>query len=169
MVEVHIGAGAVIDLATADDLAKDRKTLLDAIAGGKEAQPLRFTQMGQRLGQSSEPIDLGSPPIGRMWFLVAITVTGKDPWESLGGGALCALCVGDYTAFHLGHVRIPAITIPQCRATASDGIWVYPNESVYMLTFSLGATQQISVNLQVEEWRQSDICMSNPGQSPLYA
>jgi hypothetical protein len=147
--EVHLGAGAVVDLATSDEISKSTSSLVDAITKGSP-QPLRFTQMGQKVGQSTDPIDLGSPPIGRMWFILSLT-----------------LCVGDMAAYHPGHIRVPAIAIPTYRTTSSDGLWVHPNENVYVITGSIPALQQIVVNIQVEEWNQAEISMNKPGFTPL--
>lgn len=163
--EVHLGAGAVVDLATSDEISSSTKSIVDALSSGGP-NPLRFTQMGGRLGQASDPIDLGSPPIGRTWFILSVTATGADPFTTVGGGALFTLCIGDMAAYHPGHVRVPAQPIPTYRTTSSDGLWVHANESVYVLTTLLGVNP-IAVNIQVEEWNTADISMTRPGFTPI--
>jgi hypothetical protein len=102
-----------------------------------------------------------------MWFILSLTVTGTDSFTAVTAPAAVTLCVGDMAAYHPGHIRVPAIAIPTYRTTSSDGLWVHPNENVYVITGSIPALQQIVVNIQVEEWNQAEISMNKPGFTPL--
>lgn len=166
MAQVKLAAGVAVDLATTDDLKASSNSIVDALSGS-DARPIRLTQMGQRLGQFSDPMDLGSPPIGRMWFVLSLTVVSQDAFTNPAGNPLVALCIGDVSGPQLGHIRIPNITVPTYRTTSTRGLWVFPNESVYVLTSAVGATVQIGVTCQIEEWNMADVTMSNPGFTPL--
>jgi hypothetical protein len=165
MVEVHIGAGAVVDLATSDEISKSTSSLVDAITAG-EANPLYLTQQGQRTGQSAEPLYLGSPPMGRLWMVVGLSLSGVDPFLSLPAAAFC-LCVGDANSHSAGAVRMAGLTAPSHRSVGTDALWVQSTDDLYLITNGLTTGQMVQCNVNVQEWNIVDKAMSKAGFTPL--
>jgi hypothetical protein len=165
MAEVHIGAGAVIDLATSDEISKSTKGIVDALTSG-DANPLYLTQQAQRTGQSAEPLYLGSPPMGRMWMVVGVSLSGVDPFLVLSSAAFC-LCVGDANSHSAGAIRMPGLTAPGHRSAGSDAVWVHSTDDLYLITSGLTVGQMIQCNVNVQEWNIVDKSMAKSGLTPL--
>jgi hypothetical protein len=164
VVEVHIGAGAVVDLATSDEISKSTSSLVDALTTG-DANPLYITQMGVRTGQVADPLYLGSPPMGRLWLVVGLALAGTDPFAVVAG-SFC-LCVGDVNNPAAGHVRLPGLTAPLHRSVGTDALWVQSTDDLYLLTSAVGAGVSLICNVNIQEWNIVDKSMAKAGFTPL--
>lgn len=265
--------GAEIDVATGDELAGAKGAILSSLAGSQEPRPIRLTMAGAAYGVSPQVIDLGRPPRGRIWGVIACTLVGADsftamtgsgivnttgsvgiaaganatlflsnngdtlsgfdivfappaaafiatitvgnllgtsnivytytvpvggstfserypnPLSAVGPGAqisinvaavaggsagsiiafgqhvtgtpLCSLFVGDISNYGLLQCRVPALNVPSFNTFTSDGLWVHDSESLFIVTNGVLAGAQVAAIAQIEEWRESEISMSD--------
>lgn len=265
--------GAEIDVATGDELSGAKGAILSSLSDSKEPRPLRLTMAGAAYGVSPQVIDLGRPPRGRIWGVIACTLVGADsftaltgsgvsnttgsvgitaaasavlflsnngdtltgfdivfsppaaafvatitvgnllgtsnivytypvpvgggtfserypnPLSSVGPGAqisiavaavvggsagsiiafgqhvtsppLCSFFVGDISNYGLLQCRVPALTVPSFNTFTADGLWVHDSESLFIVTNGVAAGSQVAAVAQIEEWRESEISMSD--------
>jgi hypothetical protein len=158
--DLELAAGVAVKLAS-DDVAAIGGSVVDALSGSA-ANPLHLVRTGVTLGASPQIIDLGSPPTGRLWNLLYICLLGTDAFTALAPGAV-AVCVGDPANFGVSSVRIPAMSVPQMR-TVDSGMWVRSQENLFVLTNAIvSTTQSVIATVELEEWREADVTMNNPG------
>lgn len=166
MAVVKLAVGAELDLATGDEL----KDATDSILGrfDKRAKPIYSTMVDSATGNGVQlyPLDLGSPPTGRMWNLRSITVVGNDPFTPPSAATKFAVFFGDAPApgatMSLAQLKIAAQPIPSTYSSGSNALWVRSNESIIVVTNgAFLVTEQLVATAEIQEWRLDDVVMRN--------
>lgn len=166
MAVVKLAVGAELDLATGDEL----KDATDSILGrlDKRVKPIYTTMVDSATGDGVQlfPLDLGSPPVGRMWNLRSITVVGLDAFTAPSAAKFFAVYFGDAPApggtLSLAQLKVANQPIPSTYASGSNALWVHSNENIIVATnAALTATERLVATAEVQEWRVDDVVMRN--------
>lgn len=166
MAIVKLAVGAELDLATGDELKDATDTILGRF--DKRAKPIYTTMVdsGTGNGVTLIPLDLGSPPTGRMWNLRSITVVGADPFTPPTAANKFAVYFGDApgagNTLSLAQLKIANQPVPSTYSSGSNALWVRSNESIIVVTNALlTATESLVATAEIQEWRLDDIIMRN--------
>ena len=156
MALVKIAAGAELDLASGDELAGAKGDILSSLAGKSPPVPLylQFVSSGVGAGAVAQ-LNLGSPPAGRVWNILSITVVGGDDHTAFLTATQFAVYIGPVSLSNLANVKNPA---PGTTNLPTNAVWCHANENVYIQTDrSLAVTEAITAILYVAEWRVGDV------------
>src|SRR6476646_11446220 len=81
MALMTLGLGAEVDIATGDELSAMGDDLTKKILGSAPALPIVFTRPVSVAGRGGiATLIVGSPPVGRLWEVSAVTVMGNSPF-----------------------------------------------------------------------------------------
>lgn len=152
-----LSIGAEVDIATSDELKGAHDDLYKKLRGLAGARPYRSTVAGSTsiTGSTGQVIDLGHPPVGRMWFVGAVTLLGADDHTMTNGAA--ALYIGDSSNVTLAQCEIPGLAVPSYTYLGADGMWVYPSESVFVNLFGFTVGVPVIAKARILEWRAADV------------
>ena len=152
-----LSVGAEVDIATSDELKGAHDDLYKRIKGLAGPKPARNTIAGSTTVTATglQVIDLGHPPVGRMWFVGALTLLGSDDHTLVNGAA--ALYIGDSSNVSLAQCEVPGLAIPSYTYLGADGVWVYPSESVFVNLFAVAVGAAVIAKARILEWRAADV------------
>lgn len=100
-------------------------------------------------------LDIGSPPVGRLWQIRVATLFGNDD-HTVVSSLTMALYVADPLNPSLAGLLVTGLAVPSTTFFPDTCLWCHPNENVILVS-SGSVTQQIGVNVQIEEWREHEI------------
>lgn len=154
--EARIALGATLDIASSEELDDAKSEIL-----GEFRKPLPKPNFGVRTEAGLMPasgalvLDLGSPPAGRLWNILAITTYGDDDATTVAN-ARVALYTGNPDNVGLADLLVPALVVPTYADFAHGVLWCYSSENLVCRVTSAAANVQVGVNIQVAEWKEVD-------------
>jgi hypothetical protein len=102
-------------------------------------------------------LDVGSPPTGRMWQVIGITLFGTDDHTAVAT-VVGAVYIGNANQLSLSSMVVPNLVFPSYQQLSDKVLWVHPNENLCVQTSVAGtAGQQYGVNFSILEWRDHEI------------
>lgn len=159
---IQLNAGAEVDIATGDELKNGLAGLEDKL-DKRAPRPtyLSFTQ--QRLG--SGVIVVGSPPSGRIWNIVNVTLVGNDDTTVVANARAAVYVDSQEGNLSLANCRIPGLIVPAFTTISKGTLWAHSEGAVVVnVTGAVAATDQVVATVSVLEWREADIEDHAPGR-----
>ena len=158
MALARIQLGAEVDIASRDELDSGLDGLYDRLTSRKAPRPFYSERVASGLMPSSGGLvlDLGRPPVSRVWNVTAITTYGSDDASTVAN-AKAALYFGDISNLGLSQLVIPALTVPTFLSITKGVLWVHSSASLLVNATGASAGAQIGVNVRILEWREEDI------------
>jgi|SRR5882757_62024 len=137
-------------------LHKPKPTYLRRTASFNTATPMAMGAGGGFLNQSGGiTLDIGSPPVGRLWQIRVATLFGNDD-HTVVSSLTMAMYVADPLNPSLAGLLVTGMAVPSTTFFPDTCLWCHPNENIILVS-SVAVTQQIGVNVQIEEWREPEI------------
>jgi hypothetical protein len=103
-------------------------------------------------------LDLGSPPVGRIWNLRSISVFGADAFTVPSGSTEFAVYFGDIAGVSFAQLKMCNKAIPQTVTSSSDAYWCHANENIIVQTNGAPANGvNLTATAEIVEWRTADI------------
>lgn len=145
--ELRLAGGAVIDLATREDLAAEMAAIRDVL----ERPHGRF----QRASNGKAPlaanhafaISLGKPPAGMLWLVQYVLLMGDDPTNTttianVRAGVFVGSSGPDSSILNAAQLDapgciVPALSVPSLTAVPDKTV-VHTNEELYAVFFGTG-------------------------------
>lgn len=125
---------------------------------GEKPKPLYLRRAAAVLSDGSHlnVLDLGSPPVGRIWCVTFISLYGADD-HTVVAAVSGAVYTGDPNSLSLMGLVIPVLAFPSSTQISDDVLWVHANENLCVQTSASGAAgQQFGANAVVQEWRDHE-------------
>lgn len=164
--EVTFDIGATVDIATGKEVADGIGGLRDELRGRKEPKPLYSTRASSLIIPAANEqtfMDLGSPPVGRMWNVLGITLAGTDSYTNVANAVASVFC-GDSDLPSLIGLKVTGLTVPGTYTVSDKVFWCHSSENLVIgISGAVTAGQQIIALAHVAEWRECDV-MSNNGK-----
>jgi hypothetical protein len=159
-VQVRLSLGSEVDIVSGKELTDGLSTLGERLLG---KEPIRATY-SFRPGADVMPaagaltIDLGRPPIGRMWNLLGVTTFGADDATTTANAKVAVYC-GDVQSPTMVQLKIPALVVPVFQSVTKSVLWCMDSETLFARVTGAIATAPIGVIVHIAEWRERDIVM----------
>lgn len=150
---VELEASINLGVAIGDKLDKLHTALTKP-----DPKPLYFQVGAGRVGGGGLP--LGRPPAGKMWNLLSMTITGNDDHTTLANVLVALYIGGDPFNLNLMQCVVPAQAVPSFQTFSKGTIWVHTETLVANISGSGTGNNNIQVNLNVAEWKVTDISSS---------
>lgn len=152
---VHLNLGAEVDVASGDEL-REGLAGLESKLGKTPPRPTYLSFSGAKFGASN--IIVGSPPVGRIWNILSLTLVGNDDTTTIAN-ARCAMYVDSQEqSLALNNCRVPGLTVPSYVTFSKGTLWAHADGSVIVnVTGAVAATDQVVATITVAEWREGDI------------
>ena len=160
MALMTLGLGAEVDIATGDELSAMGDDLTKKILGSAPALPIVFTRPVSVAGSGGiATLIVGSPPVGRLWEVSAVTVMGNSPFGAIPSPAgFLALYAGNAAAPGVASVLMTHLPIPSTTFPSADCIYCHSNQELFLTTdAALNVPDNITVIVGLKEWREADI------------
>jgi hypothetical protein len=178
-VEIAVAGGAVIDLASTQDLRQHHDRIVDALKRGPFAHFQRLAG-SEESGAGPLLIDLGTPPSGMIWLPQWVNVFGADAFMGASNASIANVSAAVFAgslpleaALKIGppvtgpawsDVIVPGILVPSS-FSMPDKSPVFPNEHLYVLFggsgLAAGSTGQYWATAGVLEGPFSDEFLSS--------
>ena len=100
-------------------------------------------------------LDLGSPPVGRLWQIRVATIFGNDD-HTVVSATTMAMYTADPLNPSLATLLVTGLAIPSTTFFPDTCLWAHPSENIILVS-SQAVNQQVGVNIQVEEWREREV------------
>lgn len=158
MALLQLAGGVELDIATGAELSKHTEALSSLI--GKDPKPLFLGLVSSVAGSGGiVTLDVGSPPVGRVWNVVAVTLVGNNDHGSIPSPAgFAAMYFGDPfnpSLANLQHVKIP---LPSTVYPSTGALWCPAGQRVFFQSdLAVNAPDSLTVVVQVAEWRTADV------------
>jgi len=104
-------------------------------------------------------LDIGSPPVGRLWQIRVATIFGTDD-HTVVSGATMSLYVADPLNPSLAGLLVTGLAVPSTTFFPDTCLWGHANENIILVS-NIAVTQQIGVNVQIEEWREHEVSQNS--------
>lgn len=144
--EVTLAGGAVVDIASREDVAEHHRRLEQLLEGKKSKARLERLRTGKAATATPVVLDLGRPPMGLVWLPQYATAWGNDAFTSVSNVAWVlfagplpsgnpALAVGPPVAgLDQGDPILTGgnsgISVPSTQSVP-DQVVVYPQDNLY--------------------------------------
>lgn len=156
---VTLGLGAEVDIASGAEVKEMGDGLLSAFKGDRQPKAIRFVRTASlaSTGSGRQVMDLGSPPVGSEWHLIALTSFGNDDTTAVTGVRGALYTGGSVVNLSLANLLIPGLSFPGFYPLADSELYVQAQEQLLVATDLPGtAGQNFGVNIRLEEWRIVD-------------
>lgn len=164
MVEIQLGVGASVDIASGDEISERFDGLEGILKGKRVPLPIRTDRSAAysvAAGGGEQYVSLGKPPTGRLWEVTGITVCGADSSTSVAT-AKVAIYFGDSYFPPLTGLRVPNLAVPSFLAVGSNVLWCQSNEEIVAgISGTSPVGTIISVNVTLNEWVAAEVSAHN--------
>lgn len=157
--EVKLDLGATIDVATKGEIAECLDDFKKDIFSQRRARPLFSHAVGAGViaADGTLSLDLGSPAVGRIWNVTAVTIFGPDD-NTVVANAKCALYFGDPDRAGIMGLVMPGQAIPFYAAFGTDVYWCHSQENVVAVVSGTGiAGTQVGVRVMYADWPEAAV------------
>lgn len=152
---VHLDFGAEVDIASGDEL-RDGLSGLESKLGKTPPRPTYLSFTGARFGAGQ--IVIGSPPVGRIWNLLSLTLTGNDDATTVANAKVALYVDSQEQNVSLNNCRVPNLTVPSYATFSKGTVWAHSDGAVIAnVSGTVAATDQVVATICVAEWREGDI------------
>lgn len=158
----HLQLGAELDIASGKEVEEGFASLA-AKLGKVPPRPTYLSFSASRLGAGV--IVLGSPPSGRIWNVVTVTLVGNDDTTVVANARVAVYVDSQEGNLSLANCRIPGLAVPAFTAISKGTLWAHSNGAVMAnVSGAVATTDQVVATISVLEWRESDIEDITPGR-----
>lgn len=166
MALVKLQLGGELDIATADELSAMGDKIVGCLPGQQEPPlpvPLTLADSANAVvppaGSSVvATLRFPPPPVGRMYTLVALTLTGTDDRTAPPSNVIAAVYIGRYDNPSLGMLVEGAISpLPKTFYYPRKSLRVHQGDTPFVLFYGGTVGQPLSATLRVLSWRNGDI------------
>lgn len=122
-------------------------------------QPLQLAFTGSdSVSEGAGVIRIGRPPVGRIWNITSVTVTGADDHTAVTGVSVALYVDSDPANLGLGQARVVGLALPSYQFISRGTLWAHSTGDVCANIQGSGAGgQQVNVSIGVAEWREGDV------------
>lgn len=152
---MQLAIGAELDIASGAELAGKTDALAKLIERGP-ARPLYLPLSASATGTGGiVTLNVGAPPVGRMWNVLAVTFIGNNDHGSVSSPVgFCAMYFGDAANPSLAQAQHVKIPLPSTVYPASEALWCPAGQQVFFVTdAAVNAPDNVTVNVVVAEYR----------------
>jgi hypothetical protein len=159
-VHMRLALGSEVDIVSGPELTEGLHGLGERLLGKEPIRPTYSFRPGADLMPAAGPLklDLGRPPVGRMWNLLGVTTFGADDATTTASAKVAIYC-GDIQNVSLVQLKIPALVVPVFQSVTKSVLWCMDSETLFASVTGAAATSPIGVIVHVAEWREADIVM----------
>lgn len=157
--DIRLALGAEVDVVSSKELDAGLDSLGDKILGKQRALPIysfRTQSDVMPVGGGALVLDLGCPPTGRMWNIMAVTTFGSDD-ATVVANAKVALYCGDASNPSLVSLKIPAMIVPSFQSVTQKVLWCLDRESLFARVTGAAVAAQVGVVVTIAEWKECDV------------
>lgn len=157
--EVKLAMGAAVDIASGKELTDGLDSLGERILGGSQRPYPTLTYRPKAdVMPTAGPLtlDLGKPPVGRMWNIMGVTTYGVDDATTTANAKVALYC-GDSANVTLFQLKIPALVVPSFLSITKGVLWCLDSESLFASVTGAAASAPIGINVHIAEWREVDV------------
>lgn len=152
---MQLQLGAEVDIASGDELTSGLAGIEDKL-GRKPPRPTWLSFTGSRLGAGV--IVVGSPPVGRIWNVLTLTLVGNDDATVVANAAAALYVDSTEGNLSLANCRVPALVVPAFQAFSKGTLWAHSDGSLIVnVSGAVAATDQVVATVSVAEWREGDV------------
>lgn len=160
MALMTLGLGAEVDLATGDELKSLGDDLTGKILGTQDPKPIVFSRPASVAGVGAiATLVIGSPPVGRIWEISAITVVGNSPFGPIVSPAgFLALFAGNSAGPSIAQVLCTHLGIPSTTFPSAETLYCHSNQELFLTTdAAVNAPDSVTAIVSIKEWREADV------------
>lgn len=160
---MQLSAGAELDIASGAELAGHTDQLAKLIGRGA-ARPLYLDFASSAVGSGGVvTLPIGSPPVGRVWNVLAVTFLGNNDHGSISSPAgFAAMYFGDPFNPSLANVKHAKIVLPSTVYPSSGALWCPAGQQVFFMTdLVVNAPDQVLVTVTVAEYRVRELAQDS--------
>lgn len=158
----HLQLGAELDIASGKEVEEGFAGLA-AKLGKVPPRPTYLSFSGSRFGAGAFVI--GSPPSGRIWNVLTVTLTGNDDTTVVANARVAVYVDSQEGNLSLANCRVPGLVVPSFLSISKGTLWAHSNGSVMAnVSGAVAATDQVVATISVLEWRESDVEDVSPGR-----
>lgn len=158
--QVRLSLGSEVDIVSGKELHEGLSTLGERLLGKEPIRPTFSFRPGADVmpATGALTLDLGRPPIGRMWNLLGVTTFGVDDATTTASAKVAVYC-GDVQNATLVQLKIPALVVPTFQSVTKGVLWCMDSETLFARVTGAASTSPIGVIVHIAEWREYDIVM----------
>lgn len=160
MALMTLGLGAEVDLATGDELKDLGDDLTQKILGSQPALPIVFTRPVSVAGSGAVvTMVVGSPPVGRIWEIGAVTIMGNSPFGSIPSPAgFFALFAGNSDRPGVASVLMTHLGLPSTTFPSAECVYCHSNQELFLQSdAAVNVPDNITAIVSIKEWREADV------------
>lgn len=159
-VSLSIGDVEKIGDHVSDRMRKPKPTYIRRTASFNTATPMAMGAGGGFLNSSGGiTLDIGAPPSGRLWQIRVATLFGNDD-HTVVSGTTMSVYVADPLNPSLAGLLVTGLAVPSTTFFPDTCLWCHPAENIILVS-NIAVTQQIGVNVSIEEWRENEISQNS--------
>jgi hypothetical protein len=160
MAEVQLNLGASLDIASGQEIENRFDSLEEKMFGRRSHGVIYLTKVAAGNVPASNAefyLDLGFPPVGRIWNLTGLTVVGNDDSTALAN-AKVAIYFGDSQQPALSSVKIPGLVVPSFQSFSDKVLWCHSSENIVAgVSGTAAAGSQVLVLAHIVEYVEADV------------
>lgn len=156
---MQLAVGAEVDIASGSELAGQTDKLSKLIRQGP-ARPLYLPLSASASGTGGlVTLNVGSPPVGRLWNVVAVTFIGNNDHSAVGSPVgFCAMYFGDAANPGLAQAQHVKIALPSTVYPSTGALWCPAGQQVFFVTdAAVNSPDNVTVNVTVAEYRTREV------------
>lgn len=154
-----LSLGAELDIVSGKEMESGLNEVLDEMRGKQDPKPQYFSRPGSVTRTGTFVLEIGKPPIGRIWNVLGLTVCGQTDATVPTTGSI-ALYFGDSANPMLSQLKYPKITVPSLTTFSGRGLWCTSAESIFLSATNTDLTQLTGI-AHIAEWRECDVVQSS--------
>jgi hypothetical protein len=104
-------------------------------------------------------LDIGACPAGRLWQIRVATLFGTDD-HTVVSAVTMSMYVADPLNPGLHGLLVTGLAVPSTTFFPDTCLWAHPAENIILVS-SGTVTQQIGVNVTIEEWREHEVTQNS--------
>lgn len=161
MAEFSLDLGASIDVVTGKEFGDGIDNLKKDLFGRKKPKPIYSARAGSVIMPAANPtetyIDLGRPPVGRVWNVLGITTAGNDSFTTVASANVSIYC-GDSDSPSLVGLKVTGLAVPETYTVGEKVFWCHSTEHLVAgVSGAVAADSQVLVIAHIAEWVECDI------------
>jgi hypothetical protein len=160
---LQLAGGIELDIASGAEL-RDASAGLGKLIEKGPAKPLYLPLSASATGVGGVvTLDVGTPPVGRVWSVRAVTFLGNNDHSSVASPVgFCAMYFGDPFNPSLSTCQHCKIVLPSTVYPSTDALWCPAGQRVFFVTdLAVNAPDQVLVNVVVAEFRTREVAQES--------
>jgi hypothetical protein len=159
--QIKLAAGAEVDIASSGEVNDAAGSILDWLNEDRKAARPNYLPLANTSTGADGIVSLGSPPTGRIWNVLGISICGQNDSVQSSAGTV-AFYIGNAPSVGvpmLSQLRYPRMSLPFSIMFGTDVLWCDPQNEIFFNLAALAGVTQFVGSAWVAEYREDDILM----------